>query len=302
MSEQNNRNNESGGSPRSRRVVRKKRRINRFRVAVLLFVLILLIAVVIAAVLMIQSSGKPKKGSDGRDTALFGVKSIAVEGTSHYTEAQITEAGGIYTGQSVFFVNKRRAAENILKSFPYVETVTISNPSFSQIKISIREAEPVGVIRHKSGWLIIGDNGKGLEELSADSSRLADYRVLKCNMLKNGGLGHLTLDDRSLGIIDTVAAATGGTNLEGVREVDFREFTDIKLNWRDMIQIRLGNDVSLESKLGYASKTLERVLAKNGENVEGQIDLSVYSEANPKAIFTPEELLTAQSEAAKATG
>ncbi|MDD2362785.1 MAG: FtsQ-type POTRA domain-containing protein [Oscillospiraceae bacterium] len=291
----------SAGRTGSRRVVRKNRRVNRMRVAVLLFVLVLIAGAVIATVVLLNSSGKTNPNNKDDDTAVFGVKSIAVEGNSRYTDAQICESSGIFVGQSIFFVNKRRAAENILKNFPYVDKVSVSNPSLRNIKITIDEATPVGIAEHKTGWLIIGDNGKGLEQLDQNSSRLPEYHLIKCKKLEKADLGHLAVDERSLGIINSIISAENGTNLKGIKDIDVTQYTDISLNWKGTIIIRLGNDIELDSKLKFASETLERVIASNGEDAEGQIDLRMYSDSNPRSVFTPKELLDTQPQSEPTT-
>ncbi|MDD2417938.1 MAG: FtsQ-type POTRA domain-containing protein [Oscillospiraceae bacterium] len=286
----------STGRAGNRRVAKNKRRVNRLRVAIFLFVLVLISGAVIATVVLLNSSGKTNVDQEDDDTALFGVKSITVEGNTRYTDAQICEKSGIFVGQSIFFVNKQRSAENILKSFPYIDKVSISNPSFRSIKIGINEATPVGITEHKTGWLIIGNNGKGLEQLDPNSNRLPEYRVIKCNQLEKGGVGHITVDERSLGIINSIVAGVKGTNLEGIKSIDIMQYTDISLNWNDAVNIRLGNDIALDSKLAFTSETLSRVIAGNGEDVEGQIDLRMYSESDPRSVFTPQELLVTQTQ------
>lgn len=280
---------------------RKKRRINRFRVIMLLFFLVVTITVVIGAVLLISTPNRPD-GNKANDS-LFGVKNIVVEGNSRYTDAQIIEAGGVFVGQSLFFVNKRRVAQNILQSFPYVEKVTVSNSSFSNVKITITEAQPVGIVSLESDWLIVSTSGKGLEIIKSSDRRVSDYRRIKCAIPDGGGVGKPALDSRSLEIVNAVAEAARSTILDNVVEIDITDFSNIKLNWKDLINIKLGGDSNLESKLNYACKTLSRVLNSHGEDAAGQIDLRMYSETSPKAVFTPADLLTTEpSSETDATG
>lgn len=277
---------------RARNTKQKKRKINRMRVALLLFSMVVMISVVVGAVLIVSSQVNQNPAESGRNTAMFGIKSIIVKGNSRYTDEQIIKAGDIHIGQSLFFVNKRNVAENILKTYPYVDKVTVSNPSFSTIQISVEEVQPVGIINNNSGWLIVGANGKGLEQLSASSVRVADYRKIECVKQKGSGVARITLDDRTLAAVNAIVNTTDGSTLDDVWEIDVSDLTDIKLNWKSQINIKLGGDMSLESKLNYARKTLDRVLNSHGSDAAGQIDLSMYSENSPKAVFTPSDLIS----------
>jgi hypothetical protein len=275
----------------SRRVRKKRRKINKVRVGILLFIAVLMISAVTLAVISVSSSIKPNKESSGKDNSLFSVKSILVEGSTHYTDQQIIETSGIYIGQSLFFVNKRKAAENILLNLPYVERVTIKNTSFNQLAVTIEEAKPAGIIEWDSGWLIVGLNGKGLEILDSDSSRLNNYKKIRCETVEGGGVGRITLSNRSQEIINTITNTCDGSNLEDILELDLENFTDIVLNWNNSIEIKLGSDVLLQEKLDFASSTLKRVLEDRDGSASGRIDLRFYSNSNQKAIFTPEDLL-----------
>ncbi len=276
---------------RARNAKHKRRKINHMRVALLLFSMVVMILVVVGAVLLVSSQVNQNSAESGSPNAMFGIKNIMIEGNSRYTDEQIIKAGDINVGQSLFLINKRNVAENILKAYPYVDKVTVSNPSFSTIKISIEEVQPVGIINNKLGWLIVGANGKGLEQLSDSSARVADYRKIECVKQKGNGVARLTLDDRTLAAVNAIVDAADGSTLDAVLEIDVSDLTDIKLNWKDQISIKLGGDMSLESKLNYTRKTLDRVLSSHGSDASGQIDLSMYSETSPKAVFTPSDLL-----------
>ena len=274
--------------PSPRRTLRKRRKLNKARVGMLLFIAVLMVFAVVLAVI---SSVKPGAQTGGKDDSLFRVKSVSVKGSAHYTENEIVAASGITAGQSIFLVNKRKAAENILLNFPYVEKVTVRNTSFNQLEITIEETEPAGIIEWGSGWLVVGINGRGLEILNADSSRVGDYRIIKCPTLDGAGVGRLTLDSRSREIVNAILVSCQNSNLDGVLELDLENFSDIVLNWKNTIEIRLGSDVLLEEKLDFASSTLKRVLEDHDGGAEGRIDLRFYSQSNQKAVFTPAELL-----------
>ncbi len=276
---------------------RKKRRLKPARVAVFVLILLLLAAGIVAAVVLLLRPGRPASGS-GEHSAVFGLKSIAVEGSTHYTDEEIIEASGLSVGQSIFSLKKKQAAENILRAFPYVERVMVESPSFTSIKISIVEAEPVAAVQAPGGWIILGENGKGLEKLPEDSSRLADYLLLRCTLADGAGVGSTLLSDQDMQTLQSLLNAISSQEVTDIREIDLRDAIDIRLLWKDQITVLLGSDINLEHKLAMFASTLKLILQENGEDAQGQIDLSSYSNSDPdkqQAVYTPQEVLTAGS-------
>lgn len=279
-----------------RREKRKKRRLNRLRVSVFLFIVILAVAGIIAFLMLKSPSFKPVSGdTSSRSQAVFGVKTITVTGCTHYTDDQIIETSGIYDGQSVFAVNKRKAAEKILQAFPYIQKVTIESPSFNAIKISIQEEEPFGIVATDNGWFVMGRSGKGLEFLPAESDRVGGYFKIKGTVIEDGGVGHMLLDDRSLSILSSLFSGFDTYGLQNIDEIDVTDYTNICLDWNGQITIKLGNDTNLDHEISVAVTTLEPVLQKYGQNTRGELDLSGYSDSDPNndwALYTPEDALT----------
>ena len=273
----------------------KKRRLKPFRVAVLVLILLLLIGGIIAGVLVLLRPGVKAPPGEENTQAAFGVKAIDVEGSTHYTAEEIVEASGLYVGQSIFSVKKRQAAEKILQAFPYVEQVTVDSPTLTTLKITIEEAEPVAAVAKEDGWIILGANGKGLEALPAGSERLSEYVKVRCGLLDDAAVGNRLLSDENMDALQALFTAFSAHSLTDVREIDLRDDTDIRLNWRDQIVLALGNDINLDHKIEVlASKVISLVLEKHGDTVRGVINVSSYSGTDSdqyQAVFTPENLL-----------
>ena len=286
---------------------RTRRRIKWNRVALLALIVLLIISAVVVAVVTTHSKRSPNSSVEGDSSsveggALFGIKTITVEGCSHYTQDDILEASDLKIGQSVFSVNKKQAGEKILAACPYVDTVTIKSSSFNGLTISIAEATPVGVIPMEDGsYIVLGDNAKGLEKLPADSDRLPGYMVIRTAVVEGRDVGHLMLEDRNRNILDTLFAAFTGYGLENITSIDLTEYTDIRLIWKDQITIKLGNDSDLDPEIRSLVAALDRILKSNGSDARGQIDMSSYSDTNPsndEIVYTPDFLLNTTTTAA----
>ena len=80
----------------------------------------------------------------------FKVETISVNGNSRYTTQQIIDAGGIETGDNMFFLNKYTASERITASLPYVETVRISRQLPDTLVITVTECTAPAAIAQDS--------------------------------------------------------------------------------------------------------------------------------------------------------
>lgn len=278
---------------------RRKKRINRLRITIIIFIVILVVAVAVVFLMLKNPNIQPvSENGSSHSQAVFGVKSIQVTGASHYTEDQIQQISGIYVGQSLFSVNKKKAAENILGAFPYVDKVTVDSPSFDKIKIAIQEEQPLGILQTDGGWTIIGATGKGLEYFPDGSDKLNGYLRIKAAIADDGGVGHYMLDDRSLTILNNLFAAFNTYGLQNIDEINLADCTDIQLDWKNQITIALGNDTNLDHEINVAVTTLNRVLQSRGETIQGKLDLSTYSDSdqsNDMTVFTPEDELPSKA-------
>ena len=282
---------------------KKRRRLKPLRVAVFVLLLLLLAAGIVTAVVLLLRPGKPASGEGGGNQAVFGLKSITVEGSTHYTEEEIIQASGLSLGQSIFSVNKRTAAERILQAFPYVERVTVKSPSFTTLKITIEEAEPIAVTEAEDGWFILGENGKGLEKLPDGSGRAEEYLKIRCTLEPGAGVGSRLMSDEDMELLQSILTAISSHGLTDIREIDLKDNIDLRLRWKDQITILLGSDINLDHKMAVLSTMFPLVLKEHGDDTRGQIDLSSYSNADPdkqQGVYTPEELLTTTTPATTA--
>lgn len=89
-----------------------------------------------------------------------------MEGDTRYDEQAIIQASGIRVGQSVFSLNLKLAAQNVLSTFPYLETVDIQKVSFGTVRIALKEVEAIG--RKVCGWFL--DSGGQQRKSTRDAS------------------------------------------------------------------------------------------------------------------------------------
>lgn len=274
---------------------KRKRRLNLKKLTAFLFVTALLVAGAVFGIraLLTEPSGNGTADSSGTGKkALFGIQSIVVEGCTQYSDEEVEKAGGVTVGQSLLTLSKKKVAQKVLDAFPYVEQVTVSNPSLSEVKISIVEAEPLGLVPFENGWLLISKKGKGLELLDSSSERLGDYRRLTCTLENGAGVANPSLPERTIRLALQMGDYFDKNSVEGVTSLNLSNYADLRFVWKDQITVRLGSETDMEAKLAYFQVILQRTLDSRGQDAKGQIDLSMYSGDSPQGVFTPQELLT----------
>ena len=266
--------------------------MTRSQLAVTLLVAIL---VMVGANLVLFLSTPSGKGSADR-AALFGVKKIVVEGNTRYKEDAIIGISGIRIGQSIFSVDKKQAAENVRAAFAYAETVTVDNKTaMDTIRITIKEAVPLGVMAVDDNWMLISTTGRGLEEWPRQSDTPIRYLHIKGSTIKEKKVGKQVLDDRGFKIVTSLMKTTEDMKLNDLTEIDMTDKTDIRVNWKNQITFLLGNDVELGHKLAVTDAILKDVLKTRGKDARGTINVRDCSDSSiqkPYLVFRPEGLVT----------
>ena len=294
--------------------VKKKHRISRFHLAVILFIAILAVSAGLTALLIVQAhqNRAPDVGEMSEKPSAFGVQEILVEGDTRYDEQAIIQASGIRVGQSVFSLNLKLAAQNVLSTFPYLETVDIQKVSFGTVRIALKEVEAIGARYADGSWIVVGSNGKALETLPVEGDRPPRYLYFKGATPETVTVGDAAMDEESLRIIRTLLTAFADFRQEAneaeelpavdlteeIVEIDITDKADIRLNWKNRIVIRLGNESNLYKEINVLATSLALLQKSQGYGIAGQIDLRSYSDSdsdNNKLFYTPQDVLDSEN-------
>ncbi len=279
-------------SPEAKKAARagRRRRLRILRLSIVLTVLLVLGLVIALIVLRAMGVAASKKGET---TSFLAVKAIEVEGDSRYAYDQIVKESGIYVGESLLAVNKVQAHQRLLKAFPYLDFVEIGNSSFDTIRITVRETTVLGAVQVSDGWMVLGANNHALEKLAPEALPEGMLRIQGAALLGEA-VGEPLLDERSLRVATTLIGAAKTHRLEGITVIDLAEKTNIRLWWKDRIEVVLGNESNLAGEIERLPGILDSLIKNNGDTAKGRLDMSSYADDNPtndKAIYTPEELL-----------
>ena len=282
---------------KSKRANSQKRQRNRFRLFVVVSIVNVLL-IIFTVLLLPAALSKPKANGEDKPSAL-GIRSIQVEGNTKYDNGAIIAVSGLQTGQNIFSINKAQAAKKLKKEFAYIREVDIDISFKREAVIRITEAVEMGAVYANGGWVIVDKNGIGLQKKPIESERPLRQMYLKGAGTQTDEIGKQVLDARSLAIISEICTAFETYKLGDVSEIDMTSFNDIRVKWKNQIDIALGNDSNLTYEIAVVATTIPKILERHGETATGLLNVSQYSDKTvqaPTIIFTPSSLLDTEKE------
>lgn len=261
----------------------------RFFALIIMLALILVLLLVNGFFLLTM----PRPEAEG---GVFSVTDIFVNGNTKYHDEAVVAASGVYKGQSIFAVNSNRAEETLEAQFPYFENVQVQTVNMREVHITVEEVDVVGVIYTDGCWVPIGRNGKALDTWEITSDRPKRLIRIRGGEMPEDGIrvGEDVMDAYSWAILEEVLDAIEENAFEDITEVDIGVISDIKLTWRDQIEIRLGSAANLKHQIKMlAQEILPNLIELRGSNVRGVLNAGSYSNEalDDQVVFTPQSLL-----------
>lgn len=279
---------------------RRRRKLMIIRTAIVLSIVLLLLLVGALVVLKIIGTQQSKRGET---TGFLAVREILVEGDTRYSAEEIIEKSGLYVGQSLMGVNKVRAHDTLLESFPYLNTVQIGNASFDTLRIRLTETPVLAAVQVAEDWIIVGDNNHAMERITEDVIPHGVRRLVGAT-LENEQIGQPLLDERSLRVCRTLTDAAALYGLEGMTTIDITEKTNLSILLNERIRVVLGNETNIPAQIEMLVDTLPVLLQNNGADAAGRLDMTTYADDDPnndKAIFTSQEILDQMAQQSEET-
>ncbi len=272
----------------------------RFYAVVILLVLMLILMV--ASLVLWVITPRPEKEPD-TDGGLFSVETVVLEGNTRYKEESVIGESGILIGQSIFSVESNAIEEALLATFPYYETVEVQTRHMKEVCITVTETEEVGVLFDGGCWVPVGENGKALDRRALDSNRPRGMLYIKGTVPPEGGVvvGGQAMDEYSQTILQTLFTSINRHGLTDIIEIDMSNHSDIRMNWRGQLEIRLGNAANLDHEIAVVAGTIPKILEMRGEQATGVLNVSSYSNdaLENQAVFTPSSLLESEEPAVR---
>lgn len=247
----------------------------------------------------------------------FKVETVTVLGAEKYTAWAVSEASGIQAGDGLLTLSRGRAAGKIKSALPYVDEVKIGIKLPGTVQIEITELQVTyAVAAEDNSWWLISAEGEAIEQISTTAA--SGYTRLQGVAIRTPAAGQTvtaaqtaqvttqpqdTTDaagDTANGTADTMppqAVETPEQRLNAALTilrcmedsgvigeaayVNVESLTDIRLQYGERFDVRLGDGERLEHKIAYMAQAIKQM-----ENYQvGVLDVSfTFSE---EGIFTP---------------
>ena len=235
-------------------------------------------------------------------SVFFRVDTITVAGADKYTPWMIRQASGVETGDALLSISEARVASRIISDLPYIDEVKVSRKLPGTVEIQVTELQVTYSIEDENGgWWLISSSGRAIEAVSLEKA-LGYTRVeglairtptageqvqaLPGKIIDPGEGTAVEMDqtdaDQQLAALVAIMTGLERSRIIGeITVIDVTTITDLRLEYPQLLTVRLGDDEQLEYKISYLAAAVEKLEA----NQSGELDLTL--EYTEKAVFTP---------------
>ena len=235
-------------------------------------------------------------------SVFFRVETITVAGTDKYTPWMVRQASGVETGDALLSIGEARVASRIISELPYVDEVKVGVRLPGTVEIQITELQVTYSVEDESGaWWLISSGGRVVEQISVDKAMRytrveglairtpeqgSQVQAIPGRIVDPGEGTAVTLDqeqaDAQLAALIRILSALEQNRIIGeVTVIDMTDPGDIRLEFPQLLTVRLGGEERLDYKIGYLAGALEQL----SDNHSGELDLTL--EYTEDAVFTP---------------
>lgn len=235
-------------------------------------------------------------------SVFFRVETVTVAGSEKYTPWMVMQASGIQEGDALLSISEARVASRIIAELPYVDQVKLGVQLPGTVAIEIKELQVTYAIEAEDGsWWLIASSGRAVEQVTY--AQASGYTRIEGLAVKNPekdkivealpgkiidpGEGTAIEQDQSdadqqLEALKVIMMGLENNRIIGeVSVIDLTDIQNIKLQYPQLLTVRLGDDERMDYKLSYMAAAVKQ-LAKNQS---GELDLTL--EYTEDAVFTP---------------
>ena len=234
-------------------------------------------------------------------SVFFRVDTITVAGADKYTPWMIREASGVELGDALLSIGEARVASRIQMELPYVDEIKVGIRLPGTVEIQVTELQVTYSIEDENGgWWLISANGRAVEPVSLDQA-LGYTRVeglairtptagepvqaIPGRIVDGDGnaveLAQSDADQQLSALIKVMTGLEKNRIIGQITKIDMTSVTDIRLEYPQLLTVRLGDDDRLDYKIQYLAAAVKQLEA----NQSGELDLTL--EYTEDAIFTP---------------
>ena len=238
---------------------------------------------------------KPKRGIDQRVvlgaalglvviiglllSPIFALKSIAAEGASHYSTAELCEKIGLSKGDNILFFGRGRAAKT-LEEDPYIADAKLSLRLPDTIVIKVKERKVRGYVPYMGAYLYIDEGGRVLDVQEACREALPMVKGLE---FTNFTLGEVVPveNPEALDVVLNISQLMEKYELlDLVVEIDVSNPKSIHA-YVNQVEILLGEMENGDTKIRYMAEIMKTIPKED----RGTLDLSALDKPGGTVVF-----------------
>jgi cell division protein FtsQ len=191
-----------------------------------------------------------------RDTGVFALRTIQVEGASPAVARQVRHVLGDQTGVSLLRID-RDAVRQRVQSLPTVAGVTLDRGFPHTLRLTVVAERPVAVARQGADAWLLSARGRVMAHLARGAKpRLPRLWIAKGPLFQVGGVAPAELS-QPLAAITPLAGMRFPARVASVRAGG----DELTLILRSGVELRLGDAAAVRLKLAVAAKVLPLVAA-----------------------------------------
>lgn len=188
----------------------------------------------------------------------FKINTVTIKGDRVYSDKEIVLKSGIEIGDNLFRVNEEALNENLSKSLPYIQGITLERQLPDTLIVTVKATREVAAFQYGSGFILVNDDGKVLDR---DASMLRDnVAVVNGAVLKGAPEGERIVIGDGDATDNFVALLKGITEsgITPVTEITITKDGQYELKYDDRITVKLGGVENITTKLKRAVAALEK--------------------------------------------
>ena len=237
-------------------------------------------------------------------SVFFRVDTITVAGAEKYSPWMIRQASGVQTGDALLSISEARVASRIRMELPFVDDIKVGVRLPGTVEIEITELQVTYSIEDENGaWWLISSDGRAVEQVTLDKA--LGYTRVEGVAIHTPQVGSQVqavagqiidpdegtaesqtqedADEQLAALIAVMTALEDNRIIGQVSLIDVTDVSDIRLEYPQLLTVRLGDTGRMEYKVSYLAAALEQL----EDSQSGELDLTLeYSE---DAVFTPKQ-------------
>jgi cell division septal protein FtsQ len=215
----------------------------------------------------------------------------------------IRQAAGVEPGDALLSIGEARVASRIRMNLPYVDEIKVGVRLPGTVEIQITELQVTYSIEDENGaWWLISSGGRAVEQVNLDKA--LGYTRVEGVAIRTPQQGQQVqavpgqiidpgdgtaesqdqadADEQLASLIAVLTALEDNRIIGEVAVVGVTDVTDIRLEYPQLLTVRLGDSARMDYKVGYLAAALEQL----EDSQSGELDLTL--EYTEDAVFTPE--------------